>query len=174
MPTIFVSIGSNLEPRKHIAMALETLRDRFGGIQLSPIYETEAIGFRGQAFLNLVISLESDELPGKIKKIFKEIEAELGRVKRESSFSPRRIDLDIILYGDAVIDQPGLDLPSKEIDKYAFVLQPLADLAPEMLYPGRMLNFSSLWGQAVNNGVMNEGRKIDWNAASYNTDTRYQ
>jgi len=171
MRTIFVSIGSNLEPRKHIAMALETLRDRFGDLQLSPVYETEAVGFSGQAFLNLVISLESDEPPDRIKKIFKEIEADLGRIKRESSFSPRRIDLDIILYDDAVINEPGLDLPSKEIDKYAFVLQPLADLAPEMLYPGRELNFSSLWEQALKNGVMDEGQKINWNAASFNTAT---
>jgi 2-amino-4-hydroxy-6-hydroxymethyldihydropteridine diphosphokinase len=170
MPTIFVSIGSNLEPRKHIAMALEALRDRFGDLQLSPVYETDAIGFNGQAFLNLVISLESDELPNKIKKIFKEIEADLGRIKRESSFSPRRIDLDIILYGDAVIDEPGLDLPSKEIDKYAFVLQPLADLAPEMLYPGREVSFVGLWGQALKDGAMHEGRKIDWDAVSFNTD----
>jgi len=170
MPTVFVSIGSNLEPRKHIAMALEALRDRFGDLQLSPVYETDAIGFSGQAFLNLVISLESGELPNKIKKIFKEIEADLGRIKRESSFSPRRIDLDIILYGDVIIHRPGMELPSNEIDKYAFVLQPLSDLAPEMAYPGRELNFASLWGQALNDGVMSEGRRIDWDAASCNID----
>lgn len=171
MPTIFVSIGSNLEPRKYIAMALEILRDRFGDLQFSPVYETEAIGFSGQAFLNLVISFKSEEPPDKIKKIFKEMEADLGRVKRESSFSPRRIDLDIILYGDAIIHQSKLEVPSKEIDKYAFVLQPLSDLAPEMLYPGRDLNFSSLWRQALNSGVMDEGRKIDWDAVSVNADT---
>jgi len=166
MPTVFVSIGSNLEPRKHIAMALETLRERYGGIKLSPVYETEAVGFSGRAFLNLVISLESDEPADKIKKTFKEIEADLGRVKRESNFSPRRIDLDIILYGDAIIHQSGLELPSIEIDKYAFVLQPLADLAPKMLYPGREVSFANLWKQALKDGVMSEGRKIDWDAAS--------
>jgi len=167
MPTVFVSIGSNLEPRKHIAMALETLRERYGSIKLSPVYETEAVGFSGRAFLNLIISLESDEPADKTKKIFKEIEADLGRIKRESNFSPRRIDLDIILYGNAIIHQPGLELPSKEIDKYAFVLQPLADLVPEMLYPGREVSFANLWEQALKDGVMSEGRKIDWDAASF-------
>ncbi|RUM94091.1 MAG: 2-amino-4-hydroxy-6-hydroxymethyldihydropteridine diphosphokinase [Thiothrix sp.] len=174
MPTIFVSIGSNLEPRKHIAMALDVLRDQFGDLQLSPVYVTEAVGFNGRAFLNLVISLESDDSPYEVKKIFKKIEADLGRIKRESNFSPRRIDLDIILYGDSIIHQPGLELPSKEIDKYAFVLQPLADLAPKMLYPGRDLSFSSLWKQALKNGDMGEGRKIDWNVAGYSTGTKYQ
>ncbi len=164
MPTVFVSIGSNLEPRKHIEMALEALRDQFGDIRLSPVYETEAIGFSGQAFLNLVISLESDASPDKIKKIFKKIEADLGRVKRKSSFSPRRIDLDIILYGDAVIQQPGLELPSKEIDKYAFVLQPLVDLAPDMRFPGRDVSFARLWEQALQDGTMSKGRKLGWSS----------
>ena len=171
MPTIFVSIGSNLEPRKHIVMALEALHKRFGELQLSPVYETKAIGFNGQAFLNLVISLESDEPPDKVKKVFKEIEANLGRVKRENSFSPRRIDLDIILYGNAIIHQPKLELPSKEIDKYAFVLEPLAALAPEMLYPGRDLSFSRMWEQALSNGLMDKGRRINWVPVEANCDT---
>lgn len=162
MSTVFVSIGSNLEPRKHITTALEALRNRFGRLQISPVYETEAIGFNGQAFLNLVASFVSNQPPYKVKRIFKEMEAAQGRIKRENSLSSRRIDLDIILYGDAVIHQQGLDLPSGEIKKYAFVLQPLADLAPDMRYPGCTQSFGNLWKEALSSGEMREGRRIDW------------
>jgi 2-amino-4-hydroxy-6-hydroxymethyldihydropteridine diphosphokinase len=161
MPTVFVSIGSNLEPRKHITIALDALRNLFGELRLSPVYETEAVGFIGRAFLNLVVSFESTEPPEILKRKFKGIEKSLGRVKQENSFSPRRIDLDIILYGDEVIHQPGLELPSQEIDRYAFVLQPLADLAPEMHYPGRDKTFADLWRAALRSGGMNEGRKVE-------------
>jgi 2-amino-4-hydroxy-6-hydroxymethyldihydropteridine diphosphokinase len=161
MPTVFVSIGSNLEPRKHIAIALDALRNLFGELQLSPVYETEAVGFIGRAFLNLVVSFESSEPPETIKREFKGIEKNLGRVKRANSFSPRRIDLDIILYGAEMIHQRSLELPSQEIDQYAFVLQPLADLAPEMHYPGRDKTFADLWRAALSSGSMNEGRKIE-------------
>jgi 2-amino-4-hydroxy-6-hydroxymethyldihydropteridine diphosphokinase len=160
MPTVFVSIGSNLEPRQHIATALKALRDQFSNLQISAVYETEAVGFNGQAFLNLVASFETTEPPEKVKRLFKDIEAHTGRIKRESSFSPRRIDLDIILYGDAMIRQPGLNLPSDEIDKYAFVLQPLADLVPQMIHPGRAQSFANLWQEALLSGDMKGGQKV--------------
>ncbi len=162
MPEIFVSIGSNIDRERSISAGIEALRQRFGDLRLSSVYETEAVGFDGEPFYNLVAAFRGDEAPASINAFFKQIEQQQGRDPDDPKFSPRTLDIDLLLYGDAVIDESGLKLPRDEIDRYAFVLEPLAEIEPEMRYPGRDETFAQMWRQAVAAGKMQPARKAEW------------
>ena len=135
MTQVFISIGSNVEPERHVARALDALRQRFGAIDVSPVYRTAAVGFEGDDFLNLVVGFETSLSVEELDGALDELEAQAGRRRTEPRFAPRTLDLDLLLYGDAVIDRDGLKVPRREIMKYAFMLKPLADLAPALRHP---------------------------------------
>lgn len=135
MATCFVSIGSNIDKEKNIKAGLKSLSESFGELVISPIYETEAVGFEGDNFYNLVISFESDLSARKIFEHLRELEFKHGRLENSQKFSPRMLDLDLLLYGDAIIDAEKLTLPRVDIEKYLFVLQPLVDIAPHLKHP---------------------------------------
>jgi 2-amino-4-hydroxy-6-hydroxymethyldihydropteridine diphosphokinase len=129
----FVSVGSNVEKEKNIVAGLNSLRETFGKLLISPIYETEAVGFAGDNFYNLVVSFESDLSAREIFETLRELEFKHGRLQNSQKFSPRTLDLDLLLYGDEIIEDEILKLPRLDIEKYLFVLQPLADIAPNLL-----------------------------------------
>jgi 2-amino-4-hydroxy-6-hydroxymethyldihydropteridine diphosphokinase len=131
----FVSVGSNVEKEKNIVAGLNSLRKTFGKLLISPIYETEAIGFAGDDFYNLVINFETALSAHEVFEILRELEFKHGRLKNSQKFSPRTLDLDLLLYGDEIIEDEILKLPRLDIEKYLFVLQPLADIAPNLVYP---------------------------------------
>lgn len=131
----FVSVGSNVEKEKNIAAGLNSLRETFGKLLISPIYETEAVGFAGDNFYNLVVSFESDFSAREIFEILRELEFKHGRLQNSQKFSPRTLDLDLLLYGDEIIEDEILKLPRLDIEKYLFVLRPLADIAPNLSHP---------------------------------------
>lgn len=135
MTRAFVSIGSNVEPERHVALALAALRARFGAIEVSPVYRTAAVGFEGDDFLNLVVGFESDLDIEAVDHALDDIEAASGRTRGEPRFAPRTLDLDLLLFGDRVIDREDLRVPRRELLKYAFMLKPLADLAPALRHP---------------------------------------
>ena len=162
MPEIFVSIGSNIDRKRSISAGVEALRQHFGDLRLSSVYETEAVGFDGEPFYNLVAAFHGDESPTTINAVFKRIEQQQGRDPDDPKFSPRTLDIDLLLYGDSIIDEPGLKLPRDEIDRYAFVLEPLAEIEPDMRYPGRDETFAQMWQQAVASGKMQPARKAEW------------
>jgi 2-amino-4-hydroxy-6-hydroxymethyldihydropteridine diphosphokinase len=130
----FVSVGSNVEKEKNIVAGLNSLRETFGKLLISPLYETEAIGFAGDDFYNLVISFDSDLSAREIFETLRELEFKHGRLQNSQKFSPRTLDLDLLLYGDEIIEDEILKLPRLDIEKYLFVLQPLADIAPNLVY----------------------------------------
>lgn len=132
----FIAIGSNIDPDENIWRALSHLEQLFGELKISSVYQSEAVGFEGPDFLNLVVAVDTSETPLTIKTTLKGIEDRLGRQRSsDTSFDSRTIDLDLILYGDEVMSGDELCLPSEDILKYGFVLVPLAEIAGEQIHP---------------------------------------
>lgn len=144
MVTGYLSLGSNIEPRYHLTSAVNELTDYFGKLQVSPLYESTAIGFSGEHFINLVVSFNTDIAPQLIEHRLKKIEADHGRVRNAKRFASRTLDIDLIIYGNLVSDEPPI-LPRADILHYAFILRPLADLAPNSCHPINGKRYADLW-----------------------------
>jgi 2-amino-4-hydroxy-6-hydroxymethyldihydropteridine diphosphokinase len=137
----YVGTGSNLGKRqKTIAQALELIAAENGleVVAVSSLRETEPVGYEDQPpFINGVIGLETELSPRKLLERLLEIERRLGRVRGEGPrFGPRTIDLDLLLYGDEIVDQPGLIVPHPRLHERRFALEPLAELDPSLEIPG--------------------------------------
>ena len=145
MAKIYISLGSNIDREHNTREGVRALRERFGELQLSAVYESEAVGFEGDAFYNMVIACDSDEDVFTVNKALSEIEDANGRDRSGPKFSSRTLDLDLLLYDDLVINEKGLSLPRDEILKNAFVLWPLADIAPSLIHPVAKQNYTNLW-----------------------------
>ena len=126
--------------------AVNWLRQRFGVLQLSPVYETDAVGFDGPAFYNLVAAFDAPDL-GQVKAELREMEAKALRRRDGRKFTSRTLDIDILLFGNEDLTATGVDIPRQEIVRYAFVLRPLADVAPDLLHPILGLSISEIWRQ---------------------------
>src|SRR5690606_4400541 len=111
----------------------------------SPIYESESVGFAGRNFFNLVVKISSEEGVGNLSKIFRNIEDEAGRDRSKPKFSPRTLDIDILLVDSLVGEFEGITLPRDEILKNAFVLLPLSEIAPELIHPEVGETYANLW-----------------------------
>lgn len=147
MTRLYVSIGSNIERDSNIRAAVQALRKRFGALTLSQVYESQPIGFEGANFYNLVAALDTDESPAAVNEILHDIEQHLGRERGPSRFTSRTIDLDLLLYNNLVCEKETLRLPRREVDEYACVLRPLAELAPETRHPRTGETFATLWAR---------------------------
>ncbi len=145
MPRVFVAIGSNVDPESHIGQAMREMAQSFPDIQFSPWYRNRAVGFDGADFINLVAGFTS-ELPvhGVVQRL-RAIEELCGRPREAPKWAPRSMDLDILLYGDLVCEEPGLKLPRPDLLKRAFMLGPLADIAPEEPHPTAGATIGELW-----------------------------
>ena len=140
---VFVSAGSNINPRANLESACKALKQHYGDLELSPMYQSPAEGFSGPDFLNLVAGFRTKESPGELRKRLTELEAQAGRDRSGGKFSSRTLDLDLLLYGDRV--DASLKLPHPDIERYAFVLKPLADLAPHLRHPVTGATIAELW-----------------------------
>jgi 2-amino-4-hydroxy-6-hydroxymethyldihydropteridine diphosphokinase len=130
----YVGLGANLGDREQtIRAAVAELPDV---VAVSPLRETDPVGVTDQPrFLNGVAALETELAPRELLDVLLAVERRLGRERRER-WGPRTIDLDLLLYGDAVIDEDGLKIPHPRLHERRFVLEPLADLAPQLVVPG--------------------------------------
>jgi 2-amino-4-hydroxy-6-hydroxymethyldihydropteridine diphosphokinase len=139
MTNAFIGIGSNLGDREtHLRRALELLGavDRIDVLAVSRFRETEPVGPVAQGpFLNGAVLVSTELPPRELLERLLAIEQSLGRVRRER-FGPRTIDLDLLLYGDEVLDEPGLTVPHPRLHERRFALEPLAELAPGLVIPG--------------------------------------
>lgn len=135
MVTVYLGLGSNVDAEKNLRLAAGELRRRFGDVRLSRTYRNAAVGFEGDDFLNLVAAFDTAEPPLAIQQQIDEIHDLAGRQRAGDKFSPRTLDVDLLLYGNEIIDEPPLHLPRPDVLEYVFVLGPLAELAPELVHP---------------------------------------
>jgi 2-amino-4-hydroxy-6-hydroxymethyldihydropteridine diphosphokinase len=144
---IYLGLGSNIDRVRYIRTGVHTLQAMFGELTLSPVYESPAEGFAGDSFYNMVVGLDTTIDISKLSAQLKQIEADCGRVKSAEKFADRTLDIDILLYGDAILHDDGYDIPRDEILRYAFVLKPLADIAGEIIHPQQQQTIATLWQQ---------------------------
>ena len=145
MARVYLSLGSNLEPHRHLSAALDELRTRFGAIDVSPAYRSRSVGFDGADFVNLAVGLDTDLEPEALNDWLHALEDRHGRRRDVPRYSDRTLDVDIVLYGEQVITGPGhLQIPRKEL-RHAFVLKPLADIAPQLHHPVSGQTMAALW-----------------------------
>ena len=145
MPTVYVGAGSNVAPERNLARAVAELAREFSGTRFSPWYRNRAVGFEGEDFINLVAAFDTNlPLHGVLAKLHA-IEAHCGRERHAPRWAPRSMDLDVLLYGDLVCDELGLKLPRPDLLKRAYMLGPLAALAPEIVHPIEQLTIGELW-----------------------------
>lgn len=135
MPTLFLGLGSNIQPVKHLRSAVTDLRAQFGDIMLSSVYKSAALGFEGADFLNLVARIETNLSVTRICKVLEEIHDRCGRERGSARFSSRQLDIDLLLYGELVDQQLRVRIPRSDVLEYSFVLVPLAEIAGAQLHP---------------------------------------
>jgi 2-amino-4-hydroxy-6-hydroxymethyldihydropteridine diphosphokinase len=145
MGRAYLSLGSNIAPEAHLRAALAALRARFGEVEASPAYRFAAVGFDGGVFLNAAANVDSDLDPFALNDWLHALEAAQGRDRSGPRFGDRTLDIDIVFYDDLVLDGPGhLQLPRDEL-RHAFVLGPLAAIAPDVVDPRSGRRLAELW-----------------------------
>ena len=147
MPEVYVAAGSNIAPEHNLARAVAELAREFPGARFSPWYRNRAVGFEGDDFINLVAGFDTVLPVRQVLTQLHAIEARCGRPSAAPRWAPRSMDLDVLLYGDLVCDEPGLQLPRPDLLKRAYMLGPLAVLAPQVVHPTAHLTIAELWGR---------------------------
>jgi 2-amino-4-hydroxy-6-hydroxymethyldihydropteridine diphosphokinase len=151
----YISIGSNIDREKNIASGLKALEHEFGKLVISSVYESDPVGFSGAAFYNLVVGFNSNLDVHTVAQRLRQIEFDHGRPVDSKKFSSRTLDLDLILFGELVANDGNLKIPRDDIERYAFVLEPLAEIAPLQKHPVLQLSYAELWQK------MNQGDAMD-------------
>lgn len=145
MAQVFLGVGSNIERERCITAGLDALRGLFGELTLSSVYDSAAVGFEGQPFLNLVAMVSTELSLAELAAILRRIEVEHGRPANAPRFSARHLDIDILTFDNEVGLLHGVQLPRDEILDNAFVLCPLAELSPDTLHPAVQRSYEYLW-----------------------------
>jgi 2-amino-4-hydroxy-6-hydroxymethyldihydropteridine diphosphokinase len=145
MAAVYVAAGSNVEPERNLALATQQLRREFPDVRFSPWYRNHAVGFEGADFINFAAAF-STSLPIKdvLARLYA-IEVACGRPRDAPRWAPRSMDLDVLLFGELICDEPKLKLPRPDLLKRAFMLGPLAALAPELMHPTEKVTIGTLW-----------------------------
>jgi 2-amino-4-hydroxy-6-hydroxymethyldihydropteridine diphosphokinase len=145
MARVYLSLGSNQEPHRYLRAALDELSERFGKLDVSPAYRSASVGFDGADFVNLAVGMDTDLTPESLNDWLHALEDRHGRRRDVPRYADRTLDVDIVLYDDLVAQGAGhLDIPRKEL-KHAFVLKPMADIAPEIPHPVSGKTMHELW-----------------------------
>jgi len=145
VPEVYVAAGSNIRPRAHLREALAALAAAWPGLRASRAWSNAAVGFAGDDFINLVVGFETGEPLAKVLERLKAIEQASGRERGAKKWAPRTLDLDLLLYGDLVGQFPGATLPHADLVERAYVLGPLAELAPQHRHPVLGATIGALW-----------------------------
>lgn len=153
MGKAYLSLGSNLDAERHLRAAVAALRARFGDALLSKVYRFPAVGFDGPDFLNAAAVIDSDLDPFALNDWLHALEDAHGRDRSGPRFGDRTLDIDIVFYDDRVLEGPGnLRLPRPEL-KHAFVLMPLAEIAPDFVDPVGGRSLAELWAESPERSV---------------------
>jgi len=152
MTDVYLGLGSNQRARYNLRSCLQHLESQFGQIDWSPLYVSKAVGFDGDDFLNMVVRIHTNLTVDDLHQWLHELEDRHQRNREQPKFSDRTLDVDILLYGERVQTE-AVVLPRGEITRYAHVLKPLADLAPDLVHPTEHKTMQLLWQEfAAGNG----------------------
>lgn len=141
---IYIAIGSNVAPERHIPGALAALAADYPPLARSRTYRSAAVGFAGSDFVNCVVRGRTGLPPEEVVERLKALESLTGR-RRDGGVGPRELDLDLLLYGDAIVRRADLRIPRPDILRYAFVLRPLAEIAAQVRHPETGRRFDWHW-----------------------------
>lgn len=154
--TVFLALGSNINPVENFRACLKLLQEHFDILNLSSVYETPPVGFTEQAaFLNAAVQISTDLEPAGVKAILQNIENQLGRVRDPNNKNaPRTIDLDIALWDEATFTygEKNWRVPDPDILQFIHLARPLADLAPDYIYPSSNQTLAQLADVLADNG----------------------
>ena len=164
MSIVHLNVGSNQNRRINIHLAIKAIEQYFSNIVLSSLFESPSEGFKGNDFFNIGVNITTLKTSNEVVDILHDIENSLGRDRSLPKFSSRMIDLDLVLYGE-IIDET-LNVPRKDILKYAFVLAPLAELNPEAIHPLEGTSYQNLWKTFQS--------KQDYNLKKYNIEKLFE
>lgn len=145
MTEVFVAIGSNVQPEVHLRRAALALHGRFQDVRFSGCYRNPAFGFQGADFLNAVASFSTTLSIEALLRELRAIETECGRKPADPKWGPRAIDLDLLLFGQLIRQGQGYTVPRPDLVRRAYMLGPLAELAPEYCYPPAGPTVRELW-----------------------------
>lgn len=143
----YLSLGSNLNRRAHLACAIRFLKASFQTVDYSPVYQSPAYGFDGPDFYNMVVAFDSAFSPLALKKWLRNLEYVCGRSRQQIRYSNRTLDMDILLAGNLILKYKNLRLPRPELIKRAYVLKPFCDLVPELIHPESEQKIADIWQQ---------------------------
>lgn len=161
MSKAYLSLGSNCEPEQHLRAAIAALRKYFGEVVLSPVYRTRAVGFDGGDFLNAAAIIDTTLDPFALNDWLHALEDAHGRDRSGPRYGDRTLDIDIVLFDGLVLEGEGhLQIPRAEL-KHAFVLKPLADIAPDTVVPDTARTLGELWAAHPDHGQRFEVVEID-------------
>jgi 2-amino-4-hydroxy-6-hydroxymethyldihydropteridine diphosphokinase len=161
----FVSGGSNLSPAENLVHAARELKRRFPGARFSRCWRNASVGFEGPDFINFVAELPVAIGPAALRDELQQIERLCGRAADAPRWAPRSMDLDILLFGDRVMNEPGLVLPRPDLLRWGFMLGPLAEIAPDRVHPVRKVSVRELWADFDQNANPLHSVDLDLNAA---------
>lgn len=163
--TVYLSLGSNLgDPIRHLDRAIELLFEQIGSIvKISPVYTTQAWGFKAPDFKNCVVQISTSLAPNLLLEALQIIESKMGRsVKTAAGYQSRIIDIDILLFNDDVINSSNLIVPHEHMCERLFVLQPLHDIAPGVVHPEVQKTVKQLLGECNDNTEVHKNtEKLD-------------
>ncbi len=147
MADVYVAAGSNVEPERNLALASREISRAFPGTRFSSWYRNPAVGFEGDDFINFVVGFPTELEVHEVVRQLQEIETLCGRPLGAPRWAPRSMDLDMLLYGALVLDEPKLKLPRPALLERPFMLGPLAEIAPEVIHPITGETIGALWAQ---------------------------
>ena len=149
---VYVAAGSNVDASRNLQLALSLLRNVYTPVRISPAYSNKAVGFSGDDFINLVVEFSTRDAVAEVRRQLQLIEAKCGRPLNAQKWAPRTMDLDILIYGEVISNEPGLILPRPDLVRRPYMLRPMADIAPEALHPTLHRSMRELWEAFDSNG----------------------
>ena len=166
MSRAYLSLGSNIDPESNLRSAVSALRERFGEMKISPAYRISAVGFDGPDFLNAAAVIETDLDVHALDAWLHALEDAHGRRRDVPRYASRPLDIDIVFFDDLILNGPGhLQIPRPELDQ-AFVLKPLADIAPDFVDPLSRRTLARLWAAHPDNATPPQADAMTWESST--------
>jgi len=147
MPEVFVAAGSNIQPRARLRQVIALMREAWPDLRVSRAYLNKTVGFEGDDFINLVTGFHSDEPLSAVLEKLHAIETACGRPRQAPKWASRSMDLDVLLYGDAVGEFPGAVVPRPDLAKRPYMLRPLAEIAADAVHPTTGMTLGDMWAR---------------------------